>query len=67
VTNAKCIAALRYKAGLGTMSDETLKKLDTVYCDTKTEPRQGTQAKYTVDSRSWRGQREELECNCRRR
>jgi hypothetical protein len=34
VTNAKCIAALRYKAGLGTMSDETLKKLDTVYCDT---------------------------------
>ena len=24
----------RYKAGLGTMSDEELKKLDKVYCDT---------------------------------
>jgi hypothetical protein len=34
VTNAKCIASLRYKAGLGTMSDEQLKKLDKVYCDT---------------------------------
>ena len=34
VTNAKCIASLRYKAGLGTMSDEKLKKLDKVYCDT---------------------------------
>jgi hypothetical protein len=33
VTNAKCVAALRYKAGLGTMSEEAMKKLETAYCD----------------------------------